>query len=356
MADKISKLTYKGVTYDIYDATAEHGAYTLQVATYNVLGGVKPFYSNTNAATGVTATSGAKTVAVNALSTTAGKYYAVEIDKDGRLYVNVPWTDKNDNYTYSISGNLAEPSGIKITLTGANGGSSSEYTIPVMQAASASAAGHVGLVPAPAAGANTKFLRGDGTWQTVSTTDTNYTYSIGGAQDGNNGYKITLTGANGGSTTATTVPRFVGTAADGLVPATTTAQATDGNYFLTAAGQWNIVNRFHIWLVDSEATYGTVASGAGTWTATFPATLMVIGNSLKSCSGYTGTPKVGDTVVTTSGYIGYITQYDANTAANCKATFVGRFSFMAYNAMTSATATSGTGYDASTETLILGMY
>lgn len=35
-----------------------------------------------------------------------------------------------------------------------------------MTAATASAAGKAGLVPAPAAGAQAKFLRGDGTWQT----------------------------------------------------------------------------------------------------------------------------------------------------------------------------------------------
>jgi len=353
---RMSKLTYKGVTYDIYDATALHSSYSLPKATYNVLGGVMPLYSNTSAVTGVTATSGSKTVAVNAISTTAGKYYAVEIDTNGRLYVNVPWTDNNTNYTYSVSGAIDGTAGYKITLTGANGGSNSNTTVPVMSAASSSAAGKMGLVPAPAAGANTKFLRGDGTWQTVSTTDTNYTYSIGGAQDSTNGFKITLTGANGGSSSNTTVPRFVGTGSDGLVPGASTAQATDGNYFLTAGGQWNIANRYHMWLVNSEATYGTVSSGDGTWEATFPATSMLIGNNLISCSGYTGKPKVGDTIVTTGGYIGYISQYDENTAANCKATIVGRFSFMAYNSLTSPTATAGTGYDASTETLILGMY
>lgn len=36
------------------------------------------------------------------------------------------------------------------------------------QGATASAAGKRGIVPAPGAGANTKFLRGDGTWQTVT--------------------------------------------------------------------------------------------------------------------------------------------------------------------------------------------
>ena len=37
-------------------------------------------------------------------------------------------------------------------------------TNPVMTGAGASAAGAKGLVPAPAAGDNDKFLRGDGTW------------------------------------------------------------------------------------------------------------------------------------------------------------------------------------------------
>ena len=37
-----------------------------------------------------------------------------------------------------------------------------------MTAATSSAAGKAGLVPAPSAGANTKFLRGDATWQTIN--------------------------------------------------------------------------------------------------------------------------------------------------------------------------------------------
>ncbi len=45
-----------------------------------------------------------------------------------------------------------------------------------MTAATASAAGKAGLVPAPAAGAQAKYLRGDGTWQTPP--DTNTTYSL----------------------------------------------------------------------------------------------------------------------------------------------------------------------------------
>ena len=44
----------------------------------------------------------------------------------------------------------------------------------IMTAATASAAGKAGLVPAPAAGAQSKYLRGDGTWQTPPDTNTTY--------------------------------------------------------------------------------------------------------------------------------------------------------------------------------------
>lgn len=46
-------------------------------------------------------------VTVNSLSTTAGKYYGVEMNTDGKLMVNVPWTDTKysaDNTTLSLSG------------------------------------------------------------------------------------------------------------------------------------------------------------------------------------------------------------------------------------------------------------
>ncbi len=46
-----------------------------------------------------------------------------------------------------------------------------DHTYAAMKGATASAAGTAGLVPAPPAGANTKYLRGDGTYQTVSMLD-----------------------------------------------------------------------------------------------------------------------------------------------------------------------------------------
>ena len=59
---------------------------------------------------------------------------------------------------YTIQSNV--PANAKFTDT--------NTTYDVFKAATASAAGSTGLVPAPAAGAQTKYLRGDGTWQALS--------------------------------------------------------------------------------------------------------------------------------------------------------------------------------------------
>lgn len=70
------------------------------IATYNGVGLVKPAYSSTNAATlTTTAATNTTTPTIAAKTTTSGRYYAVEIDKNGVLFVNVPWentsTDTN---------------------------------------------------------------------------------------------------------------------------------------------------------------------------------------------------------------------------------------------------------------------
>lgn len=113
-----------------------------------------------------------------------GKNYPVVLDGNGKMYVNVPWTDTNT--TYGVVGANGSTGLVK---NGSTVTSASEYTacpivggIPYykdtnttyanMKAATASAAGAAGLVPAPAAGKQTSFLRGDGTW--VVPTDTTY--------------------------------------------------------------------------------------------------------------------------------------------------------------------------------------
>lgn len=74
--------------------------------------------------------------------TQSGKNYPVVLDENKKAYVNVPWSDTNTTYE-------------------------------VMTGATASAAGQAGLVPAPAAGKQGQYLRGDGQWMTPP----NQTYS-----------------------------------------------------------------------------------------------------------------------------------------------------------------------------------
>lgn len=147
--------------------------------------------------------------------TSSGKNYAVSLDANGKMYVNVPWTDNNTTYTQATSDNLGL---VKIGYS-ANGknypvvldGSGKMYvnvpwtdtntTYSNMGAATSSAAGKAGLVPAPAAGKQASFLRGDGTW--VVPTNTTYAKAntstlglvmIGYAENGKN-YPVELDGS-----------------------------------------------------------------------------------------------------------------------------------------------------------------
>ena len=64
----------------------------------------------------------------------------------------------------------ASKTGTAVTVSG---------SVAEMKAATASAAGSAGIVPAPAAGKQASFLRGDGTWAVP--TDTKYTHPVGNA-------------------------------------------------------------------------------------------------------------------------------------------------------------------------------
>lgn len=145
----------------------------------------------------------------------SGKNYAVSLDSNGKMYVNVPWTDNNTTYAQATSDNLGL---VKIGYS-ANGknypvaldGSGKMYvnvpwtdtntTYSDMGAATSSTAGKAGLVPAPAAGKQASFLRGDGTW--VVPTNTTYAKAntstlglvmIGYAENGKN-YPVELDGS-----------------------------------------------------------------------------------------------------------------------------------------------------------------
>lgn len=206
-----------------------------------------------------------------------GKNYPVVLDGDGKMYVNVPWTDTNTTYTN-------------------------------MGAASASAAGKAGLVPAPAAGAQAKYLRGDGTWQTPPNT----TYSnMGGATSSAAGSAGLVPAPAAGKQAS-----FLRGDGTWVIPTNTTyAKANTTTLGLVMIGYAENGKNYPVELDSSGKMYVNVP-----WTDT-NTTYGVVG-----ANGSTGLVKNGSTVTSASGYtacpiVGGIPYYkDTNTTyANMKA-------------------------------------
>lgn len=106
------------------------------IATNTTAGLVKPWYYWQQSSTGPTAGTVNSSATVNARSATAGRYYPIEIDKDGRMFVNVPWTNENSAYittdtntTYTLSGALSSHK-FTSTLTPSSGtATTSDFTL-----------------------------------------------------------------------------------------------------------------------------------------------------------------------------------------------------------------------------------
>ena len=77
---------------------------TYSKATNTYLGLIKPWYSTTGASiyngSSAAPSAGSDTPNINIRSTTTGRYYVVEMDANGRAYVNVPWPDSTVVYDY----------------------------------------------------------------------------------------------------------------------------------------------------------------------------------------------------------------------------------------------------------------
>lgn len=245
-ASQASSVPWSGVT-------GKPSTFTPPTSSATVLGGIKVGY------------------------TTSGKDYKVQLDSSGNAYVNVPWTDTNTTYTN-------------------------------MGAASASASGKAGLVPAPAAGAQAKYLRGDGTWQTPPNT----TYSnMGGATSSAAGSAGLVPAPTAGKQTS-----FLRGDGTWVVPTNTTyAKANTTTLGLVMIGYTENGKNYPVELDSSGKMYVNVP-----WTDT-NTTYGVVG-----ANGSTGLVKNGSTVTNASGYtacpiVGGIPYYkDTNTTyANMKA-------------------------------------
>lgn len=228
-ASQASSVPWSGVT-------GKPSTFTPTTSSATVLGGIKVGY------------------------TTSGKNYKVQLDSSGNAYVNVPWTDTNTTYTN-------------------------------MGAASASAAGKAGLVPAPAAGAQAKYLRGDGTWQTPPNT----TYSnMGGATSSAAGSAGLVPAPAAGKQAS-----FLRGDGTWVIPTNTTyAKANTTTLGLVMIGYAENGKNYPVELdssgkmyvnvpwTDTNTTYGVVGSNGSTG-------LVKNGSTVTSASGYTACPIVG---------------------------------------------------------------
>lgn len=233
-----------------------------------------------------------------------GKNYAVLLD-NGKMYVNVPWTDNNTTYSQATSDNLglvkigysANGKNYPVALDG-NGKmyvnvpwTDTNTTYTNMGAASASASGKAGLVPAPAAGAQAKYLRGDGTWQTPPNT----TYSnMGGATSSAAGSAGLVPAPTAGKQTS-----FLRGDGTWVVPTNTTyAKANTTTLGLVMIGYTENGKNYPVELdssgkmyvnvpwTDTNTTYGVVGANESTG-------LVKNGSTVTNASGYTACPIVG---------------------------------------------------------------
>lgn len=273
-ASQASSVPWSGVT-------GKPSTFTPPTSSATVLGGIKVGY------------------------TTSGKNYKVQLDSSGNAYVNVPWTDSNTTYTQATSDNLglvkigysANGKNYPVALDG-NGKmyvnvpwTDTNTTYTNMGAASASAAGKAGLVPAPAAGAQAKYLRGDGTWQTPPNT----TYSnMRGATSSAAGSAGLVPAPAAGKQAS-----FLRGDGTWVIPTNTTyAKANTTTLGLVMIGYAENGKNYPVELdssgkmyvnvpwTDTNTTYGVVGANGSTG-------LVKNGSTVTSASGYTACPIVG---------------------------------------------------------------
>lgn len=142
-----------------------------------------------SAGDGITFTDGE--IAIDTSTASNGNIlYAVEREIDGVVKTVVRWgIPPTGNYVDLTN----KPSINGVTLIGNK--TPEDLGLPIymdMSGASATTPGTSGLVPAPAAGDNKKFLRGDGTWGEVEVTDTKYTAGENIAIDESDNNKISV--------------------------------------------------------------------------------------------------------------------------------------------------------------------
>ena len=232
LGNKVDKVTGKGLSTEDYTTTeknklagieANANNYTLPKASGTVLGGIKigkNLNIDENGVVSATDTNTTYTIMKGATSSTAGTsglvpapqqgqqnsflkgdgtwgtvesatYGEATQDQSGLMSANdkkkLDGIEENaNNYTLPVAtttrlGGVKAGNNITISGDGTISATDTNTTYDVMEGATNEANGQSGLVPAPTQGQQTRFLRGDGTWQVpINTTYSNATQSKDG--------------------------------------------------------------------------------------------------------------------------------------------------------------------------------
>lgn len=88
-----TKYLLSGTVEFVYDGTQWQFIGSTEPATYSELGSVKPYKSYSVASNGPTPSISSSAVTVNNITDVVDKYFAVEVDSNGRMFTNVPNTN-----------------------------------------------------------------------------------------------------------------------------------------------------------------------------------------------------------------------------------------------------------------------
>ena len=281
---------------------------TYSAAKYNTLGLLKPAYTSTGAATLTTAAaSNAETPTIAAKTTTSGRYYAVEADKNGIAYVNVPWS----NTTYSSKTAASGGTDVSLVTTGekytwnnkASGSHKHTYSNTVtLTEADNGGSGNIQFVKsisgsAPSLGGTTKFVTGYNSFSGGSgslTTDGTPTNGIGYVESisSGSGHLYSYDAGTGGNAKSTSgriayVADVSHTAA--TLTGTTTFVSAQGTFSAGSLPALTVTSKspskITAWSAGS-ATTASVANGVLTITNGSAPSLTYSAESVGSASGW----------------------------------------------------------------------
>lgn len=217
-------------------------------------------------------------------------------------------------HTLSLKLQYGSSSAVGIKTVTFDGSSDASLTIDAtkpeeMKGATASAAGVHGLVPAPAAGNQNKFLRGDGTWQVAG----EVTGVKGNAETNYRTGNVNLTCANIGAATSnhnhdTSYLKLSGGTLTGVLTGQTIKPSATGSYNLgTSDAKWNYVysNKFVGNLtgnVEGNATSATNAQSANKFnnTVALSGDVTTSATSFNTASAITMSTTIGNGKVTSA--------------------------------------------------------